>query len=114
MQEMDGPEHARLRGLVPPSSTARRAEELRPRTERTANGLPRDLARQADLDPVDLPSDQRKPAIVPPGSPSVRCRCTCTRGWRAWCTPKGRPAEACPEGSCAEGNKDGLVVSAGT
>jgi cytochrome P450 len=54
MQEMDGPEHARLRRLVAPSFTARRAEELRPRIERIAGALLDDLARQADGDPVDL------------------------------------------------------------
>jgi cytochrome P450 len=33
MQEMDGPEHARLRGLVAPAFTARRAAKFRPRIE---------------------------------------------------------------------------------
>ena len=54
MQEMDGPEHARLRRIVSPSFTARRAEELRPRIERIVGALLDDLAGQADENPVDL------------------------------------------------------------
>jgi cytochrome P450 len=54
MQEMDGPEHARLRRLVSPAFSARRAEELRPRVERIVGVLLDDLAGQAGGGPVDL------------------------------------------------------------
>jgi cytochrome P450 len=39
MQEMDGPEHARLRGQVAPAFTARRAAEFRPRIEAVVETL---------------------------------------------------------------------------
>jgi cytochrome P450 len=39
MQEMDGPEHARLRGAVAPAFTARRAAEFRPRIEAVVETL---------------------------------------------------------------------------
>ncbi|MDN3354069.1 cytochrome P450 [Actinomadura sp. DC4] len=39
MQEMDGPEHARLRRAVAPAFTARRAEEFRPRIEAVVETL---------------------------------------------------------------------------
>jgi cytochrome P450 len=39
MQEMNGPEHARLRGLVAPAFTARRAAEFRPRIEAVVETL---------------------------------------------------------------------------
>lgn len=54
MQETDGPEHTRLRQLVSPAFTARRAEQFRPRIERIAGTLLDDLARQHDGNPVDL------------------------------------------------------------
>ena len=54
MQETDGPEHARLRRLVSPAFTARRAEQFRPRIERIVETLLDDLARQRDGNPVDL------------------------------------------------------------
>ncbi|MET9018550.1 cytochrome P450 [Actinopolymorpha sp. NPDC004070] len=57
MQEMDGPEHTRLRRLVSPSFTARRAAEFRPRVERIVDTLLDDLADQAlraGGDAVDL------------------------------------------------------------
>jgi cytochrome P450 len=54
MQEMDGPEHARLRRLVLPSFTARRAEQFRPRIARIVDVLLDDLTGQSDGDAVDL------------------------------------------------------------
>jgi cytochrome P450 len=54
MQEMDGPEHARLRRLVSSAFTARRAVEFRPRVTRIVDTLLDDLAEQADGDAVDL------------------------------------------------------------
>jgi cytochrome P450 len=39
MQEMEGPEHQRLRGLVAPAFSARRAADLRPRIEPIVNRL---------------------------------------------------------------------------
>lgn len=54
MQEMDEPEHTRLRRLVSPSFTARRAAEFRPRITYIVDALLDDLANQADDAPVDL------------------------------------------------------------
>lgn len=54
MQEMDGPEHIRLRRLVSPSFTARRAEEFRPNIVRIVDTLLDELAAQIDGDAVDL------------------------------------------------------------
>jgi cytochrome P450 len=64
MQEMDGPEHARLRRLVSPSFAARRAERFRPRIARIADGLLDDLAGQADGDAVDLLAGFARPLPV--------------------------------------------------
>jgi cytochrome P450 len=50
MQEMDGPEHARLRRLVSPAFTARRAAEFRPRITRIVDTLLGDLAGQSTVD----------------------------------------------------------------
>jgi cytochrome P450 len=50
MQEMDGPEHARLRRLVSPAFTARRAAEFRPRITRIVDTLLDDLAGQSTVD----------------------------------------------------------------
>ncbi|MET0235211.1 MAG: cytochrome P450 [Kibdelosporangium sp.] len=52
MSEMDGPEHKRLRRLVTPAFSARRAAEFRPRMERIVERLLDDLAGQDS--PVDL------------------------------------------------------------
>jgi cytochrome P450 len=52
MSEMDGPEHKRLRRLVTPAFTPRRAAELRPRMERVVDRLLDDLAQQGS--PADL------------------------------------------------------------
>lgn len=54
MQEMDGSEHLRLRWLVSPSFTARRAAEYRPRIARIVDTLLDELAEHADGAPVDL------------------------------------------------------------
>lgn len=49
MGEVDGPEHARLRKLVAPAFTARRAQAMRPRVERTVARLLAALPARADL-----------------------------------------------------------------
>jgi cytochrome P450 len=54
MQEMDGPEHTRLRRLVSPAFTARRATEFRPRIEPIVEHLLDDLAGHAEGGSVDL------------------------------------------------------------
>ena len=55
MSEMSGPEHARLRRLVAPAFTPRRAAEFRPRMEAIVEALLDDLPAQADGGgPVDL------------------------------------------------------------
>lgn len=54
MQEMDGPEHARLRRLVSPSFTARRAAQLRPRIANIVDNLLDELAGHAVEGAVDL------------------------------------------------------------
>ena len=51
MQEMDGPEHTRLRRLVGPAFTARRAADFRPHIERAVTRL---LDALPGDDPVDL------------------------------------------------------------
>jgi cytochrome P450 len=47
--EVDGPDHTRLRRLVSPAFTARRAAEFRPRLERVAEALIDGLAPEFDL-----------------------------------------------------------------
>ena len=54
MQEMDGPEHLRLRRLVSPAFSARRAAELRTRIERIVGRLLDELAGHAVDGAVDL------------------------------------------------------------
>jgi cytochrome P450 len=54
MQEMDGPEHTRLRGLVSPAFSARRAAEFRPRIEPLVDALLDDLPDHAENGVVDL------------------------------------------------------------
>ena len=49
MSEMDGPNHARLRRLVAPAFSARRAAEFRPRIERIVHALLDELPGQTDL-----------------------------------------------------------------
>ncbi|MEN3609713.1 cytochrome P450 [Plantactinospora sp. ZYX-F-223] len=54
MQEMEGEEHARLRRLVSPAFTARRAAEFRPRIVPIVDNLLDELAGRADDGVVDL------------------------------------------------------------
>jgi cytochrome P450 len=54
MQEMEGPEHARLRRLVSPAFTPRRAAEFRPRIEAIVEELLDDLCKHATDGPADL------------------------------------------------------------
>ncbi|TKG69178.1 cytochrome P450 family protein [Prauserella endophytica] len=54
MQEMEGGEHTRLRRLVAPAFTARRAQSFRPRIERIVDGLLDELTGRADGGVVDL------------------------------------------------------------
>jgi cytochrome P450 len=54
MQEMDGPEHSRLRRLVSPAFTARRAADFRPRIEPIVEDLLDDLPGHAEGGAVDL------------------------------------------------------------
>jgi cytochrome P450 len=54
MQEMDGPEHTRLRSLVAPAFTARRAAEFRPRIEPIVENLLNDLPDHVEGGSVDL------------------------------------------------------------
>ncbi|MEU5695926.1 cytochrome P450 [Actinosynnema sp. NPDC020468] len=49
MSELDGPEHLRLRRLVSPAFTARRAQEYRPRIEPLVDALLDDLPNEVDL-----------------------------------------------------------------
>ncbi|GAA4533862.1 cytochrome P450 family protein [Amycolatopsis samaneae] len=58
MQEKDGPEHARLRGLVAPAFTARRALAFRPKMTRIVENL---LDALPAAGPVDLVADFAKP-----------------------------------------------------
>ena len=54
MSEMNGPEHARLRKLVAPAFTPRRAAEFRPRIESIVDALLDDLPAQAEGGQIDL------------------------------------------------------------
>jgi cytochrome P450 len=54
MQEMDGPEHTRLRRLVTPAFSAHRTAEFRPRVESIVNGLVDALPDRAENGTVDL------------------------------------------------------------
>ncbi|MGH3999505.1 MAG: cytochrome P450, partial [Pseudonocardiaceae bacterium] len=60
LQEMEGAEHARLRRLVAPAFTARRAEQFRPRIERIVGNLLDRLAAQRP-GPVDLVAGLARP-----------------------------------------------------
>jgi cytochrome P450 len=61
MHEMNGPEHARLRRLVAPSFTARRAARFRPRIERIVDAQLDPLAGQ---DTIDLVADFARPLPI--------------------------------------------------
>ena len=54
MQEMDGPEHTRLRRLVSPAFTARRAAQFRPRIEPIVENLLDDLPNHVEGGSVNL------------------------------------------------------------
>src|SRR5262249_4218168 len=70
MQEMDGPEHARLRRLVAPAFTARRAAAFRPRIEPIVEDLLDRLAGHArpgpgpGPGPVDLLAPLARPLPI--------------------------------------------------
>ena len=61
MQEMEGPEHARLRKLVAPAFTPRRAAEFRPRIEAIVDELLDDLCKRATGGPADLLAHLARP-----------------------------------------------------
>ncbi|MFI6802396.1 cytochrome P450 [Streptosporangium canum] len=64
MQEMDGPEHARLRRLVSPAFTARRAADFRPRIESVVENLLDDLPDHAEDGSVDLLAHFARPLPI--------------------------------------------------
>jgi cytochrome P450 len=64
LQEMDGPEHTRLRRLVSPSFTARRASEFRPRVTRIVETLLDELAQRADGGTIDLLAHFARPLPI--------------------------------------------------
>jgi cytochrome P450 len=64
MQEMEGAEHARLRRLVSPAFSARRAAEFRPRIEPVVAALLDDLAAHAENGPVDLLAHLARPLPI--------------------------------------------------
>ncbi|HEY3610115.1 MAG TPA: cytochrome P450 [Pseudonocardiaceae bacterium] len=64
MQEMDGPEHTRLRRLVSPSFTARRAAECRPRITRIVATLLDELVQQAHGGTIDLLAHFARPLPI--------------------------------------------------
>lgn len=61
MQEMEGPEHVRLRRLVSPAFTPRRAARFRPRIEVIVDELLDDLAEHATDGPADLITHLARP-----------------------------------------------------
>lgn len=64
MQEMEGAEHRRLRALVAPAFTARRAAELRPRIEPIVARLLDEAVARADGGVVDLLRDFATPLPI--------------------------------------------------
>lgn len=64
MQEMDGPEHVRLRRLVSPAFTARRAAEFRPRLAPVVDTLLDDLPQRTDRGTVDLLAHFARPLPI--------------------------------------------------
>ena len=64
MSEMEGPEHARLRKLVSPSFTARRAAEFRPRIQPLVDRLLDELPEHAEGGSVDLLEHLARPLPV--------------------------------------------------
>jgi cytochrome P450 len=61
MQEMEGPEHARLRRLVSPAFTPRRAADFRPRIEAIVEELLDNLAKHATDGSADLITHLARP-----------------------------------------------------
>jgi cytochrome P450 len=64
MQEMNGPEHTRLRRLVSAAFTARRAAQFRPRIEPIVEGLLDHLPEQAEDGAVDLLAHFTRPLPI--------------------------------------------------
>ncbi|WP_371785953.1 cytochrome P450 family protein [Streptosporangium subroseum] len=64
MQEMEGPEHARLRRLVSPAFTPRRAVDVRPRIEPIVESLLDDLPNHAEGGSVDLLAHFARPLPI--------------------------------------------------
>jgi cytochrome P450 len=64
MQEMEGPEHARLRRLVSPAFTPRRAVDFRPRIEPIVESLLDDLPNHAEGGSVDLLAHFARPLPI--------------------------------------------------
>ncbi|MGC9666903.1 cytochrome P450 family protein [Planosporangium sp. 12N6] len=64
MGEMDGPAHARLRRLVSPAFTARRAAEFRPRIAALVDALLDDLGEQVAGGAVDLLATLARPLPI--------------------------------------------------
>src|SRR3712207_6203333 len=64
MQEMEGAEHARLRRLVSPSFTRRRAATFRPRVERIVDALLDELQAHAADGTVDLLAHFARPLPI--------------------------------------------------
>ncbi|MEV6865366.1 cytochrome P450 [Streptosporangium subroseum] len=64
MQEMEGPEHARLRRLVSPAFTPRRAVDFRPRIEPIVERLLDDLPNHAEGGSVDLLAHFARPLPI--------------------------------------------------
>lgn len=64
MQEMNGPEHARLRRLVSPAFTARRAEQFRPHLARIVGELIDGLTARAEDGTVDLLAHFARPLPI--------------------------------------------------
>ncbi|WP_433256132.1 cytochrome P450 family protein [Streptosporangium sp. CA-135522] len=64
MQEMEGPEHTRLRGLVSPAFTARRTAEFRPRIEPIVDNLLDELPDHAEDGSVDLLAHFARPLPI--------------------------------------------------
>lgn len=64
MQEMEGPEHARLRRLASPAFTPARSAAFRPRIEQIADALLDRLADHAGSGPVDLLEHVARPLPI--------------------------------------------------
>lgn len=103
MSEMNGPEHARMRTLVAPAFTPRRAAGFRPRIERIVEGLLDDVEeRAADDGTVDL-----LPHFTRPLPMDVICELVGVPGpdrprWRAYgATVAAAPAVRSPRPSRA-------------